>query len=305
MADTTNINRKSENEAMREAIEKYGAIELIDLDNGVQLIARSTDGRGRELVSVKKFLDEYLTAPERRTGTATMTTLESFIAHAKRFADKGSAIFASTSDPKSPKLTAVLDYHGPGAQSEPRFGVHRTKYMFPLSDEWTAWTARNGMQMEQSTFAEFLETRLIDIMPPEEAQDRIKGFVQRLGIKLASPQRLLELSRGLSIRMETNVTNSQVLSTGETRLVFSEEAKDESGAPLNVPNGFGINIPFFKNGPLYQIPVRLRLKKVGAKITWTMLLSHVELVWDDAIRGACETVAKETGLPLMFGSPEE
>src|SRR5690348_16422519 len=85
-----------------------------------------------ELHSLKRFRDELAERPERRTGTAKLTTLESFCEHVARFADEHSAIFASE-DPNSPKLEAVLDYHEKGSGGAPRFGKHRAVYFFPLS----------------------------------------------------------------------------------------------------------------------------------------------------------------------------
>jgi uncharacterized protein YfdQ (DUF2303 family) len=260
--------------------------------------------QGHDVFDMKPFLDKYLVRPERRKGTATFTTLASFIHHANRFKDEDSAIFCNDSQ-SSPGLTSVLDYHQRTAKGLPQFGEHRGHYSFPLSDEWKAWKAKNGVVMGQTDFARFLEDRVVDVA--DAARERPDGsawtWATKLGQKFASAAELLELSKGLHATVKHEVRNEGNLSTGEKAIFFAKSNLDPNGQPLAIASAFLIGIPVFKLGPLYPIPVRLR-HKIDEKVTWSFELARLDAVFEDAIDGACSEAASATALPLFRGSPE-
>lgn len=306
MADTTHVhNSSNENAAIIEAAKRYGAAEVIELGKGGPLVL-SVPGSsgGRTIQSVKPLLDEYLKAPERKRGTAAMTSLESFITHVNRHKDKNSVVFA-IDDPKAPSLLAVYDYNHGGEKGDPRFGQHRASYSFTLSDEWQAWMRAGGCEaMTQEAFAELIEDRISDVMKPEEGGDTIKEFAVNLGIDLASPQRLMTLSRGLKINVSSTVTNAVNLSSGEGQLQFTEAHKTEAGDVLRVPGGFALAIPVFRLGESWQVPVRLRYRQKGPAVTWTVGLHRTDLIFATAFKEAVKTAAADTALPVFFGKPE-
>lgn len=308
MADTTNISQESDFGALVKTLKERGEADVIELkdDKGgtIQVLA-VTDGYGKRTITpVKKFLDEYRTAPERREGTATLTTIASFCDHVKRFMDDHSVIFADVDDRKDARLVSVLDYHEKKSTGAPRFGKHRGAYKFPLTDEWNAWNAVNGKEMVQGAFAQFLEDRIMDIQAPSEAGDLVKAFAANLGGDMATAQRLTELSNGLNVRVDTAVTNAVNLSTGEGQINFQETHGDKDGGPIKVPKGFAIAIPVFKGGTFYSMPVRLRYRVAQQKVLWTLLLWRSDRVWDDAIKIACDFAHAETGRDLLYGKPE-
>jgi uncharacterized protein YfdQ (DUF2303 family) len=294
--------------AILAAAKKFGETELFNLgphDDVDVLIVPD----GRKVQSIKPLLDEYLSAPERRKGTATATTIRSFVDLTNRFKDTESAIFADNS-PKTPRLIAVLDYN-PAEASDPdhpgkaRFGQHRVDYAFPVSSEWAAWTGKNGTDMGQGDFAQFLEDRIADVGNPGEAMTAARTFAAQVGITLASPQRLMELSRGLSIRVNAKVTQAVKLSSGEAQIGFEETHEEEGGGPVKIPGGFAIRIPVFRGGEAFEIPVRLKYRAQGGAIIWSYSLQRTDNIWDLVIAEACQFVEKETGLPLFYGSPEK
>jgi uncharacterized protein YfdQ (DUF2303 family) len=301
----------SETEGLKILFEKAKELQDVQLvvvagagreDDGTPECMLASVPRGRELLSVKKYLDEYLEAPERRKGTTEVTTIDSFVDHVKRFADEDSAIFAND-DPKSPALLAVLDYHRAGAVAAPRFGKHRTSYQFPVSEEWAAWMAPRD-SLDQASFAAFLEDRIGDVMDPSSVGEGTRADAEKLGINLVGPAKLLELARGLSVRVDSQVAQHVNLSTGETSLAFDEAHKDKAGKPLKVPNGFVVAIPIFRGGALYQIPVRLRYRVRSGSITFSTALHRPEESFRDAFAEACAKAAEATGLPLFYGKPE-
>lgn len=283
-----------------------------DEEGGIQIIAVQPNV---SLKSIKPFLDEYLKAPDRRTGTARLLTLESFIEHALRHKDADSVVFANN-DVKAPSLTCVYDYNlqGPSrdslgaAKSVARFGTHRASYAFPLSEEWKAWTAKDGQPMAQAEFAAFLEDRIADVAEPltEKMGATARDFFQRVGVgvQVATPQRLLALSREFSVHSEENVRQAVNLQTGETVVQYEAKHVDEQAAPVKVPGAFLLALPVFKAGAPYEVAARLRYRVSAGRITWFYTLYRIDLIFDHAFTEAFTRVEEETGLPLFQGSPE-
>jgi len=268
---------------------------------------------GMTAQSVKKFTDEYKTAPDFRTGTAQMLTLDSFINHVNRFKDEDSIIFADNSREK-PSLKAVIDYHKKTFKGQPRNGDHKVTYTFPMSDEWKAWMDLDGQSMTLIEFAEFLEDRIGDVeVPPvlnneneddSDADTHLKMLLERIGGNLAGPQKLMELSKGLKINVEEKVHQAHTLASGETQLQFSHEHKDDQGAPIKVPNMFLINIPVFNSGDVFRIPVRLRYRVKAGSISWTYQLYRTDQTFDTAFDDAVKKVEEDTELPVHVGKVE-
>jgi uncharacterized protein YfdQ (DUF2303 family) len=248
----------------------------------------------------------FRSRPERRSGTATHTDLDSFIAHVDRFMDEDSAIFAVT-DRSAPRLLAVLDYHRIGSGGDPRFGCHRSSYAFPLSDEWEAWTGANKKAMSQRDFAEFMEGRIVDIIPPPETLSRAaKILVERANVSFAGPEKIRDLARGILVHESAKAAESWNNQTGEREISYenTHATSDKDNKPLKVPGAFLIGIPLFTGGEHYELPVRLRYRVAQGQIVWFYELAQAEAVFDDAIRGAIQKVRAETDLPVFLGTPE-
>lgn len=288
----------TENQAVIDYVATHTAATTIDLGNGV---VAATVPQGVQLASVKKLRDEYLTKPERLRGKAKLETLASFIEHVQRFKDQGSAVFAHVGD--KPWLFAVYDYNeGPGAA---RFCGHVAEYMFPLSREWAAWMAADGKSMDQATFAAWMEDHAGDVVLPSIPQ--AAGAVEKLAaveITPGTPTQLLTFSRGVDVRVESNVVNRVSLPTGGQRLVFDESIKGAAGEALDVPGGFVVALPLFDGGGHYALPVRLRLRVERGKVMWSVAILRAADVLREAVTAAAEEVRAATALPLFYGTPE-
>jgi len=299
-------NQKPEAEVILDFARKSVVPQLVDIatpDGRKAQVLVLPGQSGLTAQSVKPFADVYLTAPERRRGTATVKDLPSFIAHAKRFADLDSVLFA---DPDAPGLVAVLNYHRAGAPGEPRFGDHRTAYSFPLSDEWKAWRDANGVDnvMSQKDFAEFIEDHVVDIGDPSTAGESAAKLAETIGGTFASPSKIRAVAREFGVRENSVVKGGTNLSSGETEIQYVTQHVDESGLPLRVPSLFLIHIPVFKNGAPYQVAVRLRYRIKDGRALWFFELYGVEKVFQHAFDEAVKQAAAETGLPVFVGSPE-
>lgn len=288
--------------AIIEAMERLTTADTIELGRDVRVLAVP---KGITIQSIKSLLDEYRSEPERRKGTAQLTTLQSFVAHVERHKNESAVVFADVANRAAPKMIGVLNYQHAGADDDVSgsFNDHRAVYAFPVSDEWKAWSSPlTGLSQE--ALATFLEDRIVDVIDPERALPSTTEFAARAGLTLASPSRVLDLSRGLTVHVGQQVKRAVNLSTGESTIAYQETHADEGGAPLKIPGGFVVEIPVFRGGVLYQLPMRLRYKVSGGSVTWTLTPSRVDAIWDDAVKGAADVVREATKLPLFFGTPE-
>ncbi len=292
--------QKPEAQAIIETVERLGGVEFKELDRGVTVAVLPA---GKTLSSVKKLLDEYNLAPERKKGTAVLNEPESFVQHVNRMKDDSTALFASI-DPRKPSVMAVYDYHK--IDGSPRFGEHRAVYPFPLSSEWVAWVSRNGFQqkMNQKAFAEFLEDRVTDLCPAHLAGPKTKEYVAQLQCALGEPSQIISLARGLSVRVEQDMVNSVVLGTGETQMQWKEVHKDERGEPLSVPGAFLISIPIFVGGEECVLPVRLRYRVIEQKVFWFYDLAMVDRMFREAIDVELGKISGGVQIPVLIGTPE-
>lgn len=307
---------QTETEAAHKLTAKFGDHKVVNLEHDGEKVPVLVLPEGRKATSIQHFIDEIRAHPVRREGTSAMQDLDSFVAMTNRFKSDFSAVFglcdAETADLS---LTTVFDYHDPSEKKDgmPRFMRHKCTYRFPVSDEWKAWMSMNDNWLDQNEFAEFLEEHIIDVAAPpafdskpdlNDFEKHLLNLVSTLESKFTGPSGILELSRGLSIRTEEKFESRQKLATGELAITFSNEHKDEQGGKLKVPDLFLINIPVFKNGANYLIPVRLRFRKDGPKLAWKFLLHRTELIVNHAFEEGCTKVKAETELPLFIGRSE-
>lgn len=321
-------------EAMLAAVR---AIDACTIDVGpdgldVPMLVRPTGGGAVSVESVRAEVDRWRERPERRSGTAVLGDLASFIAHANRFKDPDSAIFVEGGDEDDPPtFLSVLDYHErinhpmddggwiAADNPQPRFGKHRGAYKPEFSKQWAAWSEANGSALAQADFSKLIEDNAADIFDvdmrhPESLGDLASWFAQRFGGKLvrddgaasfyASCQALLDVAEKLVVTEKATVGESARRDGGSTSITF----ESETTTSVIVPPAFVIAIPVFEGGDLYQIPARLRvtLRRDGdsKRTQWQVDLYGVERTLRAALDDAKEQISKATGLPIFVGSPE-
>lgn len=252
-----------------------------------------------ELVGIRPLVDQWRTKPERKRGTATALTLNSFIGLANRHKTSDSVIFADTNW-RVPSLTAIIDYHPiPGGADN---NAHRIVYKFPLSEQWQEWVKMNGVAMSQGDFAAFIEDRIADLATASD--DHRRDLEATFGTRVATPAELMQLSRGLTINVDSAIRNVQNLQTGETQIAFDEAHKDASGKPIRVPGMFVIRTAPFFMGESVMIPVRLRYRVKDGKIVWFFQIYRPDMHVTERVRADLDVASAATGLPAFEGAPE-
>ncbi len=295
-----------------------GKVETIDLKSTATPLAVLSVPKGRDLKSLKPFLDEYLERPERRVGTANLQDLDSFVDWVNRHKDAASVLRCFV-NPTNPSLNAIIDYHeaGPGElksiDGKARWAKFQATYALPLSKQWKEWTAISGKPMGQAAFAAFLEDHILDLVGARNNQDgegnlvstlpaEVARFLALNGGKCAEPDEVVQLSKGLDLYADTKVAERVNLQSGETSFTFEEKHR---GAPdqVVVPQIFLVALPVFElAATLYRVPVRLRYRLHEGKLLWIPTLWQAEEVFDKAVRDAAADAKARTDLPLFYGT---
>ncbi len=298
--DTTNIIQKAEAEAVADVVKALHKAEVVPLTGGDEQVLIIP--KGMEARSMDRLLEPYRLHPRRKQGVAELTNINAVIQHFERFHSEESVVFVDD-NPDAPEIRVVYNYTAPG-DGEAGFGDYGTRYRFPLSDEWKAWTAVSGETLSQQEFAEFLETHLEDIMEGDESMETVKVWADRVKLELAGPAKLMEISKGLTVNIGRQIADHRNLQTGEAQITFAEQHSNEKGDQLRVPGAFAIRLPVFKGENPYAAPVRLRYRVHGSSIVWSMAIHKVDRIFRQAMTDAMDLVEAGTKAPTYFGTPE-
>lgn len=257
------------------------------------------DRKAQRGVSLKPLIEEFRQAPDRRKGTATVDTLQSFIDLTIRHKDERSALFGKTVYP-NPSLTAVINYDD--ATADARCRDHRIVYAFPLTEEFKSWVGNNAKPMEQEVFAAFLEEHAAELAAPLDGET--SEYERLFKEKMATPSDVVSLSRHLEVHVSARAKQGIRLQTGERVVEFMEEHQNAKGEPIVVPGIFMVSVPAFIDGDPVRIPARLRYRVAGGKVMWFYQLYRWEFFLREQVGHDLKAAAKATELPAFEGAPE-
>lgn len=264
-------------------------------------IAVLKDGESQVLVSLapllaeanaleKKQRLERAAGPDRRTGTAQLQSLQSFIDHANRFKAEGSsAVWANAA---ARQLVSVLDYHPAGAENPARWGRHRGVYGCPLSEAWLAWGGGKAVELEQDDFAALLDGR-----DRELASGKLPS-----GTSAPEPSMLISLASNLEVYSHAQAKRERDPGTGKLKISFNEE-KGVSGV-VPIPPSFLVSIPVFEDAEPRTLEVRLRVAVEDARAKFTVQIHAAGDILRASFQELCATVNSQTALPVFTGVPE-
>lgn len=314
-------------ESIIETMKDLGNIQIISEPESGQELVQPTLVAVPQGLTVKDVTEHHIAAltrlkPLRRTGTAKLADLDSFIAWTNRFKGVASMIFAQIAP--APKLTAVIDYHGEGGPTMTpntrdllaNACAHRATYDFPLSQEWKLWNAIHDKPLGKDEFGEFIEANAKDLLDPtpyllgqgkgepETWESRMADIAAKVQGRFGQYAVLVQLSRSFQVYETGHLQVTTNRDTGESQVQFLNEHREMDGAPLRIPNLFMIAIPVFEEGALYRIPVRFRYRKSGDSVKFIVSLYNADVAMRDAAREAIETARAATELPVLMGAPE-
>lgn len=294
-------DKQTETQALADLITENAKPTVITHDNKEFLVHSSS----QKVTDLKELTDKHLLAPERRKGVFNIGRTQSFIDFVNRYKTDASALFGKGTvfgNSISASISAVFNEH-PAGSDDLKAG-HRdfkAEYKFPIAKEIQRWIETNAETMDQQEFAAFIEDNACDMLDPLFVdEEKIAALTKYLGGKPADPIRMIELARGLEVRVKEQVQNFSRIQTGEMQLKYSVEHEGSDGQPLTIPAFFIIGVPVFEGGEPYKIAVRLRYRVYGGKVTWSYELFKIEQTFDIAFNDALAKIKEDTGLPLFI-----
>lgn len=234
------------------------------------------------LEGVQTALDRRAPGPRRRAGAVRLSDEDSFIMFVNRWSSDDTVIYADTA---GLGFVAVLDDHPAGPGEAAHWREHRAIYACPRSPEWLAWTTNDGKALGQTDFADFIESRLEDLVKADGC---------------APPLDVLQMARKLTIRTRGTFQRDIDPTTGDSILVNKTET--ETGSTV-IPRAFAIGVPVFEGGERYQIEARPRLFFVEGSPRFTYVMHRRKETERDAFGAVRRKIDMATGRIVLAGQP--
>lgn len=225
--------------------------------------------------------DQRAGGPRRRQTTHTMLELGAFCDLVNRLKVPDSAVYA---DPSNFSIVCVVNDHGVNREVH-GWRDHRVAYQCPRSTEWQEWTKLDGRDMDQDSFADFIEAHL-------EHLTAAKGY--------PAPSEILQMARDLVVLTKGTFKRSLNPTTGAAILECKTDT--DTGSTV-IPRAFAIAIPVFEAGDHYQVECRIRFKLIEGQPRFSYQMHRRTETEREAFGGARALVQAETGLPLFAGRP--
>lgn len=224
-------------------------------------------------------LERLYPAPFRKKGNTTLKDAASFIAFVSEHKDGQTKLYGGLTPPQ---FKAVFN---DDSATTPGWGDHTAAYTCPLSIEWTTWSASNKKQMNQESFAQFIEDNAPDCVAPDAAS-------------------MIEIARTLEAKKKVNFASGMRLSNGQNELTYEEEITGTaSKGKMPLPETFDIGIPVFDGGGPWKLTARLRYRIAdGGKLTIWYDLERPHKTLEQAAKEVWATVSAGTNLTIFNGA---
>lgn len=241
-----------------------------------------------QVVDLEQHADRYRDRPRRKTGTYTVHDAPSFVAYLNKHALPETEVWADTT---RAGLVAVINAHegcnAPVGENGPEagWGDHRLNLNLKPTDAWTAWTQHDGKLLDQNTFAEHIETRVIDIVRPTGAD-------------------MLELAQTFQATIGVSFESSKLLSSGQRQLEYRESVDAKAGrrGQLEIPKDFEIGLSPFEGAPAYKVTARFRYRITDGVLRVGYRLDRPTDVLREAFLDVVDHVATGINAPIYRGT---
>lgn len=247
------------------------------------IVATAPAGATTQIFDVKALRDEYQPRPERKTGHPRFTTASSLAAYVNAHGGDGTTLYGDIS---TSQIVAVLNGHVDG-NDDAGWGDHRATFTARHTPEWVRWTAHDGRFLAQLDFAEHIEAGFTEIIDPVAAE-------------------MLEIAQTFRATKGVNFKSDQMLTSGETHLVYEETVTAKAGQQGNfdVPELITLQLAPYEGGVPVEVAARLRFRiSDDGKLSVLYRLIRPENVLRAAFTALSESVMQATGRPVLDGTP--
>lgn len=225
--------------------------------------------------------------PKRKRGLVCLSETSSFIEYVNAHSTPDETHIFGVASEAGGEFKAVIDFHGRG-DADPNWGEHVCVLKLATTPEWQRWTARNGQQLTQEAFAEFLEDNMQDIVNPDAGT-------------------LLDVAQLLTGKKSVTFRSGKNLKNGAIALEYSETIESTGGrsnGDMQVPDKFTLMIsPFIGVDPV-ALDARLRYRiSDSGKLSFSFILNRPHKIVEAAFNTAREAIKKGTDLFVHLGTP--
>lgn len=232
-----------------------------------------------EVVDTRDHDADWQTGPVRATGTATVRDVTSFADYFGKWHAANSEIFA---DADTLVVVGVVDS---GAPLIPGWQAQQVSLTLQKSVAWKAWAAADGQLLTQTSFAELIEDRLLDITSPVAAD-------------------VLELVQDFHVASTGRFQSRQPLAGGSTVFTYADEQQARgAGGKLEIPKQLALQLEPFVGAKPVELIARFRYRMRDGQLMLGIKLSRPEDVVRSAFGDICDQVATATGTPVWQGRP--
>lgn len=220
--------------------------------------------------------------PTRRTGSSTITDLESFIAWVIRYRQKATTIWA---DVKRTCFQAVINDHPESLlPTDAGWGDFGATYTCPLAPEWEAWRGSEGLWLEQEQFADWLDSRMEDLTG---------------GDKMPDPVDVLEMARNLQVHTKGTFQKKVDPTTGQYSMVCKEEHTAES---TRIYRSFMTALRIFEGGEQWATEIRIQFRLEKGRPQFRFEVHRADEMIAEAFSAMRKDIATRTERPVFAGS---
>jgi len=232
--------------------------------------------------NITKDVEEAQPIPSRKRGTVQLKDIASLLVYAKDQSASTTGYFYA--DPDTRTITAVFNDHRDLVMAGWR--DHKATYKAEFTPEFAKWLGKNGTQMTQTEFAEFIEDNFADITEP-------------------AAQHMLEMATTIQAKTDINFASAKRLQNGQAQLQYTETIDARAGAngAMEIPKEFALGLRIFKNGGGYKLKARLKYRLHSGNVKFWFELDRPERAIEDAFSGYVEVLTKESGYQVLLGSP--
>lgn len=263
------------------------------LDPGSVLAAPAEDGRVYVVDT-----DAYAEHPRHIEAKRVVGDAESFVRYVtKHVVDGHTEVYA---DVPSSSVVAVLDSHDAGQGG---WQKHTARLELRKTKSWEAWEKVDGVLLQQTEFAEFIEQQALDVRSPETAV-------------------LIEIAQSFQAKTSVDFEGGERLDSGQVRLEYKETVTAKAGQKghIDIPNELELLLRPYIGGPVYVVYARFRYRLRGSQLGLGVVLTRPTEILDAAfadivteirdgktvVKGDEKTVVHEgipTSVPVYSGRP--
>lgn len=294
--DRQALNTQVIAELAKASVPKYTLLDASDDQRAPRILWHDT----KQLVS----LEHTLPQPLRKRGTAAFAEADSFATYVRDHRTYGTVLTGDANE-QGGNFTALLDYHEPNLPEEDNttplrdysdcasWTEHTATMALEKTPEWARWLGIAGRDLDQRTFAEFLEDNAVDLIVPEGPT----------GKNYPTQQELMSVASTLQIKTDVRFASSVKLHNGQVQLGYVEQIEGGHGqdGKMAIPEKFAIAVAPFRACAKYLVHVRLRYRGTGGKAIFRLEIERPHKIVESAFNDVRGVIEKATGLKVLVG----